>query len=170
VIIGRADHPEVVAIKANADLFMDKDNAAIVISSAEEAKAIAAKKIGIVIQTTQKAENLNKILPVLAENAKEIKIYNTICAATSNRQKSAIELAEESDLVIVVGSKSSANTTHLAEMLSKVKDTIHIETAKDLEMYSERIEKAKNIGVTAGASTPESVINEVINYLRKENI
>ena len=170
IIIGRADHPEVIAIKANADL--NSKDESIVISSTDEAfeyldKIKNSKKIGVVIQTTQKMENFKGILPIIVENAKELRIYNTICAATSNRQKAAVELAQESDLMVVVGSKSSANTTHLTEILSGIKNTIHIETHQDLEKYNDIFEKSRNIGVTAGASTPENVINDVINVLKK---
>ena len=79
----------------------------------------------------------------------------------------AKELAKTSDLMIVVGGKNSANTTHLAENLKEITSTIHIETVDDLSSYKELLEKAQNIGVTAGASTPENIIKNVINYLEK---
>ena len=78
-----------------------------------------AKKIGVVIQTTQKTENLQNILSAVSQYAKELKVYNTICQTTSNRQKEAKTLAKEVDLMIVVGSKTSANTSHLAEILKE---------------------------------------------------
>jgi len=65
----------------------------------------------------------------------------------------------------VVGSKTSANTSHLAEILKEITPTIHIETEKDIEQYTEIINKSKNIGITAGASTPEYIINNVINAI-----
>ena len=124
-----------------------------------------SKKIGIVIQTTQLIENFKEILPVIAEFSKELKIYNTICSATFKRQQSAKTLAKEVELMIVVGSKSSANTSHLAEIIRPIKETILIETSEELENYKNIIDKTQKIGVTAGASTPEYVINEVINRI-----
>jgi len=100
-------------------------------------------------------------LPIIAENAKELKIYNTICMATAQRQLAAKELAEEVELMVVVGSKSSANTKHLAEIINPIRKTILIETAEDLDKHKEIIIKSEKIGVTAGASTPEYVINQV---------
>ena len=69
--------------------------------------------------------------------------------------------------MIVVGSKKSANTTHLAEILKDITSTIHIETEKELEEYSELIEKSNNISITAGASTPQSVIDKVIEKIKE---
>lgn len=165
IIIGKADHPEVIGIKAYADL--NAENEAIVISSKEEVlKYISliknSKKIGIVIQTTQLVENFKEILPIIAEYAKELKLYNTICHATHKRQLAAKELAKEVDLMIVVGSKNSANTTHLAEIISTITDAIHIETYEELDLHMSLIEKAQKIGVTAGASTPDYVIDDVV--------
>lgn len=168
VIIGKPDHPEVIGIKAHAEL--NSTNSAIIISCAEEVykniKEIkAAKKIGVVVQTTQKTDNLKQIIPLLIEQAKELKVYNTICATTSQRQKEAKKIAQSVDLMIIVGSKTSANTSHLAELIRETTQTIHIETHNELEVYEELIEKALHIGVTAGASTPENVINNVIKKI-----
>jgi 4-hydroxy-3-methylbut-2-enyl diphosphate reductase len=82
------------------------------------------------------------------------------------RQSEAKELAKSSDLMIVVGSKKSANTTHLAEILKNITPTIHIETEKELDNHKDLIEKAQKISITAGASTPDSVIDKVINKIK----
>ena len=170
VVIGKADHPEVIAIKAHADQFAES----LVISSAQEAEEFASvfkkfKKIGIVVQTTQLREKFKDIIAVIAEHAKELKIYNTICDATCKRQNTAKELAGEVDLMVVVGSKTSANTTHLAEILKPIKTTIHIESKENLTEYKEVIKKNNKIGVTAGASTPDAVIQEVIKVIGEIN-
>ena len=81
------------------------------------------------------------------------------------RQSEAKELAKESDLVIVVGSKKSANTTHLAEILKDITRTIHIENDTELADYKELIENSQNISITAGASTPQNIIEKVIKKL-----
>lgn len=81
------------------------------------------------------------------------------------RQSEAKEMAKESDLMIVVGSKKSANTSHLAEILKGITKTIHIETDAELDNYKDLIAKSEKISVTAGASTPDSVITKVMERL-----
>lgn len=169
LILGKPEHPEVIAIKANAELY--SENVYVIqdletLSSLEE-KIKSIKKVGVVIQTTQKIELLQSVVDYLIPLSSELKIFNTICKSTSRRQQEAKELAKTSDLMIVVGGKNSANTTHLAEILSSITATIHIETAEDLDEYKEIIEKSENIGVTAGASTPENIIKNVINKLNE---
>ncbi len=175
IIIGKNNHPEVIAIKAHAEENTNEN--AIVLASADDVlhykeEIKNAKKIGIVIQTTQKTENLQNILAIVSQYAKELKVYNTICKTTSNRQSEAKTLAQEVDLMIVVGSKTSANTSHLSEILSTITRTIHIETEKEIENYNNLIAKANSIGITAGASTPEYIINNVIRAIESkgENI
>lgn len=169
VIVGKAEHPEVVAIKANAEQY-SKD--IIVATSVEqllpyEKELKAYKKIGVVVQTTQMILTLQNIVEYLTPLVKELLIANTICASTSMRQSEAKELAKTSDLMIVVGSKKSANTTHLAEILKPITSTIHIETEQELDNYQDLIEKSEKISITAGASTPDSVIEKVIARLNK---
>lgn len=168
VIVGKAEHPEVMAIKAHAEQF-GKD--ILVASSVEELKQHEEtlkphQKIGVVVQTTQRMETLNKIVEYLLSISKELKIYNTICLSTSHRQNEARELAKENDLVLVVGSKKSANTTHLAEILTDLAKTIHIENADELEKYKDIIDSSEKIAVTAGASTPDYIIENVINTIK----
>ena len=81
------------------------------------------------------------------------------------RQKEARDLAEISDLVVVVGSKKSANTTHLAEILHEITKTIHIENDEELSDYDEIIKKSESITITAGASTPDEIIKKVYEKL-----
>ena len=165
VIIGKAEHPEVIAIKAHADSYGKVS--AIVISKPEEVETFqenlkSAEKIGIVVQTTQKIDLLNQILTKITPLSKEIVVFNTICPATKNRQKEAVKLAQNAELMIVAGGRNSANTTHLAEILSEITKTIHIETAEELENYDELLKRCQNIGVTAGASTPKEIIENII--------
>ena len=167
VIVGKSNHPEVVAIKANADLYSDK---VVVATTVEELEPYAEsikkhKKVGVVVQTTQMVSSLNLVVNYLNLIAKEILIHNTICQSTAMRQKEALELASESDLMVVVGSKKSANTTHLAEILKDCTKTIHIEN--DSELGTNLFRNVNNIGITAGASTPQNVINEVISKIKK---
>lgn len=169
LIVGKADHPEVIAIKDNA---LQYSKNVFVVSSVEEVQQIQDKikehkKVGIVVQTTQMLENLNNIILAVVPIAKEIKVFNTICTSTSMRQKEAKELAGESDLMVVVGGKNSANTTHLAEIVKDITKTIHIENAQNLMDYEELIKSSNNIGITAGASTPDNLIQEVIKQIEK---
>jgi 4-hydroxy-3-methylbut-2-enyl diphosphate reductase len=170
VIVGKEEHPEVCAIKANALQYGDK---VIVAENIEQLKSFEKelkdnKKIGVVVQTTQMLSTLCPIVEYLTSIAKELHIANTICPSTSLRQKEALELAKENDLMIVVGSKNSANTTHLAQITNGITKTVHIETAQELQNYTDTIAKANKIGVTAGASTPQNVIDEVVKELSIE--
>ena len=154
---------------------LSKTNNVLVINDKEEInqhKEIlkAHKKFGIVIQTTQTIAHVQTIINELIPIAKELKIENTICPSTTNRQKETLELAKSNDLVIVVGSKTSANTTHLAQICEPITKTIHVETENDLDNYKDFINKVENIAITAGASTPQSLIEKVIKKIEKENI
>lgn len=171
LIIGKAEHPEVVAIKANAELFGDN---VFVVSNADDIRKLSEKikkagKIGVVVQTTQKEEVLQSTVSAIIPLAKEIKVFNTICRSTFFRQKEVKELAEKSDLTVVVGGKNSANSTNLAQIASKITETIHIEDADELEKYKDLIDKANTVSVTAGASTPDDVIGDVIEKLNEYN-
>lgn len=169
VIVGKPEHPEVAAIRANAEIYGDNIIVAPDVESLSgyEQEIKSKKKIGVVVQTTQRIENLKKIVDYLTGISKELLIFNTICASTSLRQNEARNLAQESDLMIVVGSRKSANTTHLAEILTGITPTIHIETAKELSQHEALLDRAQNIGITAGASTPQEIIDEVIFELEK---
>lgn len=167
VIVGKAEHPEVVAIKANALLWTDKVAVAANVAQLEgyENAIKSHKRVGVVVQTTQMISTLNTIVDYLTTIAKEIHIANTICPSTSMRQNEAKELAKTSGLMVVVGSKKSANTTHLAEILKNITKTIHIERAEELDEFKDLINENDDISVTAGASTPQNIIDEVIKRL-----
>lgn len=169
IIIGKEEHPEVSAIKANAMEYSDK---VMVADSVEQIKPYEQGlrkygKIGVVVQTTQTVEVFEQIVEYLKKISKDLKVENTICPSTSRRQNEAYEVAKRNDLMIVAGSKKSANTTHLAQICSHITKTIHIESAKELDNYKNLIDGAYKIGITAGASTPQSVIDEVVEELRK---
>lgn len=168
VIVGKEEHPEVSAIKANALLLGDKVLVAGKVDDlykySEQLKE--HKNIGVVVQTTQTLTTLNPIIEYLMSISKELKIANTICPSTSRRQAEAKELARNNDLMIVVGSKNSANTTHLADIAKEYTKTIHIETSDELSKYEDLINSSSKIGITAGASTPQNVIDNVVNMLK----
>jgi len=168
VIVGKEEHPEVSAIKANALMYGDKVVVADCVAELNkyESELKEHKNIGVVVQTTQTLATLNPIIEYLTSVSKELKIANTICPSTSKRQTEAKELAQKNDLMIIVGSKNSANTTHLADIARELTTTIHIETADELSQYASIIEKSVKIGVTAGASTPQKIIDDVIKMLK----
>lgn len=170
IIVGKANHPEVIAIKANAEQFSNK---VLVATSIDEIKPFENeikehKKVGIVVQTTQMLSTLNAISDYINSIAKEVLIHNTICQSTAMRQSEAKEMAKSSDLMVVVGSKKSANTTHLAEILKDITNTIHIENDSELAFNFDFIKNAKEIGITAGASTPQNIINNVVSKLKEK--
>ena len=168
VIVGKEEHPEVIAIKENALIYGDKVIIADSIKQLNkyEAELKEHKNIGVVVQTTQTLATLNPIIEYLTSISKELKIANTICPSTSRRQAEAKELAQNNDLMIIVGSKNSANTTHLADIAREFTTTIHIETADELSQYADIVEKSSKIGVTAGASTPQVIIDNVVKMLK----
>lgn len=174
IILGKKEHPEVKAISTNAlHSSLTKDNV-FVANSVDELKQIEEKiknasKVGVVLQTTQTIEYLFEVVDYLSTICKVLRVQNTICPSTSLRQQEAKKLAQNSDLMVVVGSKKSANTTHLAQIAKEITKTIHIEHQKELDDYKNLILNSKNIGVTAGASTPDNLIQDVINYLESIN-
>ena len=161
VIIGEADHPEVIGIKGYAG-----KNAVVVGTPAEAERVRPVKKMGVVVQTTQSNVNYSAIMKVLSGKSREFRILNTICNATHERQDSALKLAGEVDIMIVVGGKNSANTKHLAEVCESTGvETRHIEAASELQTAWFR--GKKTAGVTAGASTPDWIIKEVAERIKK---
>ena len=157
VIFGEKTHPEVIGINGSSE-------GAIIIENLEEVKEINNyEKIGLVSQTTQLKKKFQKIAKELENHAKELKVYNTICDATEERQKAAVELAKTVDFMIVLGGYNSGNTRRLAELCLKETETLHIEKFSDIN--EESLKGNENIGITAGASTPNYLIKELLQEL-----
>ncbi len=153
-IVGEKNHPEVKSIVEWSN------NRAAVLESEEDAENFApCPKLGIISQTTVSGENFVKIVAHLLGKSNDIKILRTICTATDQRQKAALELAGKVDVMLVIGGRNSANTTRLAQLCEKKCRTYHLETAKELS--PEWLENADKVGITAGASTPDWIIGEV---------
>jgi len=136
-----------------------------VVSSAEEAMKIGChKRIGIIEQTTQRVENVKKVMDILFHKTTELKVHNTICNATYNRQKEARRIAEKVDLMLIVGGRNSSNTVKLAKTCRESNpETYHIETEKDIK--PDWLKEKKTVGIASGASTPEWILNNVTKYL-----
>jgi 4-hydroxy-3-methylbut-2-enyl diphosphate reductase len=159
IVVGEKNHPEVAGIIGNIE--------GHVINGPEDARKLSNyKKIGVVAQTTQSNENFNKTVEELKKHADEIKVHNTICFETNLRQKHAVELAKEVDLMIVVGGYNSANTQRLAKLCSEIVNTKHIETADDLDKTI--LDDVNAVGITAGASTPDKIIEDVIEIIKDD--
>ncbi len=156
VIVGEADHPEVQGILAYAGT-----DAAIVETPEDVPADLPARRIGVVVQTTQPLSALEAVTSALLPHTAELRVYNTICSATAKRQTAAAELAGRVDVVVVVGGHNSGNTTRLAEICAAGNPrTHHVETAAELDPVW--FEGARVVGVTAGASTPGDQIDGVI--------
>ena len=141
----------------------------IIIENADDVERVRGrlgKRIGIVTQTTLSVESIIEVLKkLLLLGIKDIRIFDTRCRATELRQRSAIEIAKKVDVMLVIGGKHSANTRRLAQICSRLKPTYHIETKRDINL--EWLANVKLIGVTAGASTPDWIIDDVVEYLEK---
>lgn len=161
LVVGEPGHPEVEGILGHAG------TDAQVVSSIDDLDGFElAHKVGIVVQTTQTARNLSEITAALAPRVRELRVVNTICAATSERQRAAAELAARCDVMFVVGGKNSGNTRRLAQICSEACDrTHHIEEASEID--SAWLDGAEHIGVTAGASTPQTHIERAIARIKE---
>ncbi|HAJ95679.1 MAG TPA: 4-hydroxy-3-methylbut-2-enyl diphosphate reductase [Actinobacteria bacterium] len=155
-VIGNKEHPEVCGIREH----VSPDKVAVIENEEDLVLLNKKKKIGVIIQTTQTIDKLKKLTVKLLDSSREIYIVNTICDTTRNRQDSVRSLSKRTDLMLIVGGKNSANTTHLADISRKNNPwTYHIESSKDIE--SAWMEDAKIIGICGGASTPEKDILEI---------
>lgn len=160
-ILGDKDHPEVIGLKGHAG-----DKAVVIKNAGELPAGRKWKKAGLVVQTTQDISRLQEVVKELVTRCSELKVYNTICRATSDRQDAARDLASRCDLMLVVGDRQSGNTRRLTEIcLDRQPDTHRITTADEIdERWLEGIE---TVGVTAGASTPDFSIKEVVERLNE---
>ena len=160
LIAGDENHPEVQGIvgHCNQNYLVFKDNFELKAFFEKKYKNLK-KKLAIVAQTTYNIIVWAKCLKEIPENDSDIVIFDTICNATEKRQSDARELAEKSDLMLVVGGRHSSNTVKLSEVCRKYCKVFHIENAG--ELYSLELPFAENIGITAGASTPAYIIKEV---------
>ena len=157
IILGDRDHPEVKALRS----YVDKE--VIIVANADELVDKQFKKVGIISQTTRRVEDLQDLVKKLVPRCHEMRVINTICNATTIRQNSTLALARESDIMIVVGGKNSSNTKMLAKICESFVKTYHIETACEIDR--KWFKDKQDIGLTAGASTPDWIIVEVYNEI-----
>jgi len=159
VILGDQGHPEVMGLLGQA-----AGKASLVSDEADlDRLPLTGRKVGLVSQTTQTPAKLQAVAARLVGACHELRVFNTICAATSQRQAGALELAAQVDMMIVVGGRNSANTARLRELCSGLVRTEHVETAAELS--PDWFAGVARVGVTAGASTPDWIIREVVASL-----
>jgi len=163
VLFGDINHPEVKGVKS----YSENQNRTFVVLNVSELKGIKLKeKIAVVAQTTRKVSEFLKVVNFLIENHKEVRIFNTICNATFENQNAVKNLAKEADVMIIIGGKNSSNTKQLYLIAKEnCNDSYLIENENELKLGWFR---NKNLcGVSAGASTPEWLIQNIIKKIKQ---
>ncbi|MBL7085970.1 MAG: 4-hydroxy-3-methylbut-2-enyl diphosphate reductase [Candidatus Cloacimonetes bacterium] len=162
-ILGEKNHPEVKALLSYVD-----DSATVIANPEETIKITGKRKFGLIAQTTQSEDKFERLAINLLKECEELNIIKTICNATLLRQKSTMDLSKKVDIMIVIGGKNSANTNRLAEIAkSKGCKTFHIETSNEIK--KQWFDDVSKVGITAGASTPKWIIDDVKKELEKLN-
>lgn len=157
IIIGNENHPEVQGIKgwSKSDTF--------IMNTEEEAEKFSfqkGKKLCVVAQTTFNYKKFDKMVEIIAKKGYDIIVVNTICNATNERQAEARKIASGSDAMVVIGGRNSSNTQKLYEICKEeCKNTFYIQQLEDLDL--KKLQTCRNVGITAGASTPNNIIEEV---------
>lgn len=163
VIVGDPEHPEVIGINGWCN-----DQAFIINSEDEARKLPRLNRVCVVSQTTNRLEKFQVLSDIVREKSEEAEVFNTICNATRTRQDSAAELAQRVDAMIVIGGKTSSNTTKLAEISRKYCNNVYlIETVEELAL--QELQNFNTIGITAGASTPDRIIKEAVKVMENYN-
>lgn len=162
VIVGDENHAEVKGVVSYAE------GPYTVVRPGGAVPAIKDKKVAVIAQTTCIGADFERLVGALALRHKEVRAVNTICNDTEERQADARSLAAEVDAVVVVGGKNSANTRHLAEICRSIQPrTWHVET--EAELCAEWFDGCRQVGLSAGASTPDWVVEGVADWLRGLN-
>ena len=159
IIIGDHNHDEVVGIASQV-------KNTIIISSAEEARSLKKmKRAGVVSQSTQMIENVNEILNILSEKIYDLRFVNTICYPTRRNHEQIKKLADTCDLMVVIGSYTSANSKRLTQLsLARNKNSFQVTCADELK--KSWFSNIGSVGISAGASTPDDLIADVISKVK----
>ena len=159
IVIGDHGHDEVVGIASQV-------SDAIIVSNIEEAMELRKmKKAGVVSQSTQTIENVQKIINIIMTKVYDLNFVNTICFPTKRNQNQIKDLAKQCDVMIVIGSFTSANSKRLALLAEEINDRSYQVTNAD-EIKVEWFNGAKTVGLSAGASTPDNIIDDVLNKIK----
>lgn len=160
VVVGEKKHPEVQSILGYAG-----ENSVVVETPEDVGRIPFQSRLGVVAQTTQSYGNFSEIVLRLLRLSKELKVFNTICSSTKERQDATRALASRVDVMFVVGGRNSANTSRLVSLSREAgKPTYHVEVVD--EIRAEWLKGVRTVGVTAGASTPGWVIDAVLKRLQ----
>ena len=163
VIFGDKKHPEIKGVVSYAN---KEDDAFIVLEPKELTQLPLKNKVAVVSQTTKKPEDFAKIVSALIQTHREVRVFNTICNATFENQDAAAELAKKADVMIVIGGKHSSNTKMLHSISEKdCPDSYLIENESELDPTW--FSKKNLCGVSAGASTPDWIVQNVINKIKE---
>ena len=183
IIIGNPNHPEVEGIRGWVDgpcaVVESEEDVRRLAEAYEETKKCAANAsrehlpidmpVWVVSQTTFHHDNFHKIVAIIRRMCYDAKVTNTICNATRERQMESMELAAKSDVMIVIGGKNSSNTQKLYDICrSQCGNTYYIQKLEDL--FTVRFQSDCCVGITAGASTPNTIIQEVCNHVRRAEL
>ena len=164
LIFGDAEHPEVKGVRSYA-----KNDALVILDIDEIINIALGPKVAIVSQTTRKVSEFKKIVDFLVERVSEVRVFNTICNATFENQDAVRELSKESDVMVVIGGKNSSNTKQLFSIsLDHCADSYLVENENEIQ--EEWFFDKKECGITAGASTPDWIIQKVISKIREFTI
>ncbi len=156
VIVGDWGHPEVESMASEKSIILQRPSQVERIGS--------YPRMGVVAQTTQSLESFQGIVKRLGKKTEELKVYTTICRAVSRQQKSTRELARRVELMLIVGGRNSANTKRLFQISKGFTETYHIEKASEIDKGW--LGNKKIVGISAGASTPEWLIEEVVSKVK----
>jgi 4-hydroxy-3-methylbut-2-enyl diphosphate reductase len=166
VIFGNENHPEVQGIRG----WVQENVPVTILSSREDVEKFYLKpgeKACIVSQTTFNYKKFQELVEIISKRGYNISVLNTICNATEERQKEALEIARQSEAMIVIGDKKSSNTQKLFEICkNQCENTYYLQTKQDLDY--QLLKGVNSIGITAGASTPNKIIEEVSKNVRDE--
>ena len=165
LVVGNPTHPEVEGIVG----WINGDDYKVISNDSDLSflENVKERKICMVSQTTYNHRKFQDLVEIITEKGYDILVLNTICNATEERQVEASEISKEVDAMIVIGGKKSSNTQKLFEICKReCEDTYYIQTKDDLDLSV--LQSIDNVGITAGASTPNKIIEEVQQYVRDE--
>lgn len=163
VIFGDEAHPEIKGVKSYAT------NGAMVVTCSQELEDVRLnERIALIAQTTRKVEDYMEVANYLIPRYKEVRVFNTICNATFENQEAVRKISKQADVMIIIGGKNSSNTKQLSSIANDFcKDSYHIEDEKDID--PSWFKGKEFCGISAGASTPDWIIQNVVDFIEKNH-